>query len=743
MTSGIETAIDPQNCCLGEYSESEQPRFVDRITELVRSWRLDRGKVEHRLLTFEEYRQAILTGLSAFERVPISFEEFQIHYGKQIDKPERFLPLLPPNPTHFLETSPGEAFNEEAYRRDLRSFESASSEYHFKVQKLREHNRRQRSAGGRIKLIPEPPRRPDRTDPKYKTIRAGETESINNQALSNARHQIQIERREELERYAKARGDYEQDLLELKAEYHQFARQTPKEIREEIAESPSYQFITAHDEFFDFILSNIPDRIGYEAYLARLAHRIPKLATLYESQFFTIPEEARWRHTYITGSSGSGKTELLKVLAHQTLSKHRGKVGLIIFDPHGDDMVRQLARHSRISDTDQGTTPSTPTSILDPSDTNNQVEPRNGDDVLLFDATLDPSGEQLPRFNPFDIPHRDNDRVIDFYAQHLSGALSELFDGEVSANMKVIGKACLQVLLRHEGSNLSDLHRFLDDERNEDLIAAGTRLPNPSDADFFRHGFHQSNLQPSKNALFVKLQIILGNHTFQRVTSSSSSFALEDWMNEKRILLFNLSKYALGPDGSEMLGRLLIASMKAIAYQRFELPSAQRPANHLIIDEFQNYVGQSSEEILSEVGRKCRLYLTLASQVPGQGMSSSFFQSIMTNTANKIVGTNTTKAYRAFSEEFNLPTESFQNLATGSFLFHTLRDSEGATQFRVPSVHVNHAGQASNAAWERFRQSQLDRFYPTDEARELPHFDSTTPTLPSEGSQDFTPAGDF
>jgi type IV secretory pathway VirB4 component len=49
---------------------------------------------------------------------------------------------------------------------------------------------------------------------------------------------------------------------------------------------------------------------------------------------YRIPEPARWKHTLTIGSTGSGKSELLKTLIHQHILKN--KTAIVAFDPNGD-----------------------------------------------------------------------------------------------------------------------------------------------------------------------------------------------------------------------------------------------------------------------------------------------------------------------------------------------------------------------------------------------------------------------
>lgn len=44
----------------------------------------------------------------------------------------------------------------------------------------------------------------------------------------------------------------------------------------------------------------------------------------------------RAKHTYITGSSGSGKSELIKFITFSELKKEHRKGHIVLIDPNGD-----------------------------------------------------------------------------------------------------------------------------------------------------------------------------------------------------------------------------------------------------------------------------------------------------------------------------------------------------------------------------------------------------------------------
>ncbi len=88
-------------------------------------------------------------------------------------------------------------------------------------------------------------------------------------------------------------------------------------------------------------------------------------------------------------------------------------------------------------------------------------------------------------------------------------------------------------------------------------------------------------------------------------------------MDEKKILLVNLSKGRLGEINANLIGLVLVGKIQMAALSRVDMFG--RPINdfYLYIDEFQNVTTDSIASILSEA-RKYRLSLNIAHQYISQ-----------------------------------------------------------------------------------------------------------------------------
>ena len=92
-----------------------------------------------------------------------------------------------------------------------------------------------------------------------------------------------------------------------------------------------------------------------------------------------------------------------------------------------------------------------------------------------------------------------------------------------------------------------------------------------------------------------------------------STIDMRKIMDERKILILDLSKGRIGEDNSRLLGALLITKLQLAAMSRVDIPEEERADFFLYVDEFQNFATESFANILSEA-RKYRLALILGHQ---------------------------------------------------------------------------------------------------------------------------------
>ena len=101
------------------------------------------------------------------------------------------------------------------------------------------------------------------------------------------------------------------------------------------------------------------------------------------------------------------------------------------------------------------------------------------------------------------------------------------------------------------------------------------------------------------------------------IAQEKSSFDFREIMDNKKILLVNLSKGRLGDINANLIGLILVGKILMAALSRVDSLGKDFPPFYLYIDEFQNITTDSISTILSEA-RKYKLSLNIAHQFIAQ-----------------------------------------------------------------------------------------------------------------------------
>lgn len=424
------------------------------------------------------------------------------------------------------------------------------------------------------------------------------------------------------------------------------------------------------------ISSFSPDASGYIRYCQSTLSRG-------EAAFFLAPkklpirEDDRRKHTYISGGSGSGKTEAIKVIVHHYLTRNTSSA-LVILDPHGD-FAEQVARFWE-------------------NTTNGRL--------VYIDPAL--SQKHTPVFNPFEIKDR-SPMAIDVATQELVSVFREIMKTAFTLQMETVLKPCIATLLLRDGSTIIDLMRFMSDDENSDLLDFAQRnLPNPAQRHFLAVDFLKDAYGPTKQSLRTKIQSLLNSQVFLHFLVGQSSFDIEEAINRRALIVFNLSRGSIGDDTSETIGRFIIAKLQSFAIQRAQIAEEKRVPVHLFVDECQLYISDSIEKILTEA-RKYKLYATLASQILGQNMDSQLKNIVLANTAVKMTGKNSLSTLSIIAKETGANIEELQSLQTGEF--HIKTGTRPSVKVKMPAHLLGNKHAMSSKIWAQMVAEQLSQYY--------------------------------
>ncbi|HFC10915.1 MAG TPA: DUF87 domain-containing protein [Candidatus Kaiserbacteria bacterium] len=303
-----------------------------------------------------------------------------------------------------------------------------------------------------------------------------------------------------------------------------------------------------------------------------------------------LDEEDRLRHLYVIGQTGTGKTGFLKTLIEQNISNGEGAC---FIDPHGNDILDVLA----------------------------SVPPERYDDVIYFDpAYLDrPFGLNLLEYD------QSHPEQKTFIVNELLAIFRRLY-GDVPESMgpafeQYFRNATLLVMEDPaSGSTMLDIARVLSDDsfRAEKLEKSHNPVINQFWREIASKAEGESSLANIVPYITNKFDDFTANDFMRPIIGQQeSSFNFRKIMDEKKILLVNLSKGRLGEKNANLLGLIIVGKIFMAALSRADTPNADFPMFSLYIDEFQNVTTDSIPGILSEA-RKYKLSLTIAHQYLNQ-----------------------------------------------------------------------------------------------------------------------------
>jgi hypothetical protein len=129
-------------------------------------------------------------------------------------------------------------------------------------------------------------------------------------------------------------------------------------------------------------------------------------------------------------------------------------------------------------------------------------------------------------------------------------------------------------------------------------------------------------------------------------------------MDERKILLCDLSKGAIGQDNARLLGSIIAMQEKLAALSRYDVPEEERVSHVLYVEEAHNFIGDF-ESILSET-RKFNLHLVLATQAIDQlakPAASAVFGNCASLISFRVSSTDAQRLRDEFAMFFSIPEE--------------------------------------------------------------------------------------
>ena len=319
-----------------------------------------------------------------------------------------------------------------------------------------------------------------------------------------------------------------------------------------------------------------------------------------------IKNEDRFRHFYVIGQTGTGKSSIFQEMAAQDILENRG---LCIVDPHGSlvDSLLPFVPKSRI------------------------------DDVIIFD----PSDTERPM--GLNLLEAESEEERDLVSLDAMNIMIKMFDEEIFGPrlQDYFRNGVLTLMADPAGGALTDVVRLFTD--NAFQQSKVRHVTNPIVKSFWTTQMAMTGEREKAEIIpyfAAKFGAFVTNSMLRNIIGQTkSAFNFAQVMDEKKILFMNLSKGMTGEINSKLLGLIIVSKLQVAALRRQrELGEGHKPTDfYMYIDEFQNYVTDSIESILSEA-RKYRLSLNIAHQYVSQIDTSNAYDKKGVNLKDAVFG---------------------------------------------------------------------------------------------------------
>lgn len=369
---------------------------------------------------------------------------------------------------------------------------------------------------------------------------------------------------------------------------------------------------------------------------------------------FGIKARDRARHMYVIGKTGMGKSTLLENMAIQDI---RNGEGMCFIDPHGSAVETLL----------------------------NFIPKERIKDVVYF--------------APFDLDYPIAFNVMEdvgYDKRHLvvSGLMAtfkKIWVDAWSARMEYILSNTILALLEYPGATLLDVNRMYTDKNYRKKVVENIKDPVVKSFwtdEFANYGDRYT--QEATPAIQNKIGQFTSNPLIRNIIGQeNSSFDIRTLMDERKILLINLSKGLVGDTNMKLLGSMLTTRIFLGAMSRADLPPhelAKSPNFYFYVDEFQNFANDTFSEILSEA-RKYHLNLLIAHQYVAQmeeEVQAAVFGNVGTTVSFRVGPLDAELLEKVFAPEFT--QEDLVNLGFAQIYLSLMIDGIGSRPFSAVTI---------------------------------------------------------
>jgi hypothetical protein len=383
----------------------------------------------------------------------------------------------------------------------------------------------------------------------------------------------------------------------------------------------------------------MPSASKFDDYAWRYLRETPLLPLADVDEMVGLQD--RMYHTYLLGSSGSGKTNLLENIIAQDLASDEDCCVIVI------DSQTQLTEKLAKLDVPKTTF----------------ITPKFDLALNLFDVGYD---EMKSR-------GIEGETLINKTVGLLSFVLEGMMAAEFTNPQKTIFQYVIQLVISIKGGNIYTFMEVLADGGHErfatDIAALDENLQR-----FFTVDFISPDYRRTREAIRRRMDSLLLNPTFRRLfAATENKIDMFEEMSSQSLILIDTNKPMLDDAPSAFFGRLFIALIVRASYRRFNTGNSMRPV-YLIVDEAHEYFDRSISDML-EQARKANIGLLVAhqsiSQARGAKGGSNITDPLMVNTATKLIWTTFREDATKFAGSMQIKAEDILALPQFTFGMHS------------------------------------------------------------------------
>jgi len=364
---------------------------------------------------------------------------------------------------------------------------------------------------------------------------------------------------------------------------------------------------------------------------------------------FGIKQADRLMHTYMIGKTGTGKSTLIETMILQDIQDGRG---CCLLDPHGD-LVEKVVK---------------------------SIPENRKDDLIYFNIT---DASLKLKYNPFRKVSYEKRSLV---ASGILDVFSKLWDSAWGVKLEHILRHVILTLLDQPKATIADIVEIL---LNKDFRAEAIKhVKSESVKKFWKREFkeyHKYDLLPVLN----KIGGMLVHPVIKRVLiDNPDEVSLRKVMDEKKIVLVNLSKGHVGADVSHILGALFITSIASASFSRVDTEEDKRIPFMVYVDEFHNFTTLSLIGMFSEL-RKFKVGMTMAHQYMAQldpDIKSAVLGNIGTIISFRIGTEDAMVMAKEMYPEFDV--EDFINLPNYKIYLKLMIDGKPSRPFSAVTVNL-------------------------------------------------------